>query len=374
MKISSPQPTSPTTPSDEPAPVPDAPTASEPAAGPAGAELGSAAPVQGAGDDEPSAPGRILGAPGRPWTLALVALVVLVALVETTAALWPQSLHEDDLHAACAALRAEFRPGDLITLAPAWLTQLGQRELGDLMPVTMLGRPDARRYSRIWTVSFGPAAANGRAAELAGLTASVQRDFGKVKLARYEQTPVTVTYDLTAQLLSAQVAEAAVGGSAAAAPPPPEVPCLWSGPVPTPRPARGGPPERSAARARPSSGGSWRSTTSRVTAWWRRSPRVSGPSSSTPASPTSTGKVASSPCGLACTTITRARPRSVRPRSWSSLDHGARVTLPVTVAQGFELHELTLPAGHSPTHTIRLEISAASAANHFVGLHGELRR
>ena len=29
---------------------------------------------------------------------------------------------------ACAALRAEFRPGDLIDFAPTWLSQLGQRE------------------------------------------------------------------------------------------------------------------------------------------------------------------------------------------------------------------------------------------------------
>jgi hypothetical protein len=58
------------------------------------------------------------------------------------------------------------------------------------------------------------------------------------------------------------------------------------------------------------------------------------------------------------------------------LDHGAqRQTFTIAVAQGFMLHELPLgPGGKSATHTIRLELTAKSAANHFVGLHGELRR
>ena len=58
------------------------------------------------------------------------------------------------------------------------------------------------------------------------------------------------------------------------------------------------------------------------------------------------------------------------------LDQGARrVPLTVEVAQGFGLHELALPTGPvRPVHVLRIELSAASAQNHFVGLHGELRR
>ncbi len=45
------------------------------------------------------------------------------------------------------------------------------------------------------------------------------------------------------------------------------------------------------------------------------------------------------------------------------------------VAQGFVPHELVLPTGPArPLHTLRIELSAASAPNHLVGLHGELRR
>ncbi len=319
------------------------------------------------------APASASAAPPARWaTLALVAVIVAVAVIEAGAALWPSARLEDELHAACAAVRAEFRPGDLITLGPSWLTQLGQRELGDLMPVTMLGRADARRYARIWTISFGRAGLDTLAADTAGLGASWQRDFGKVKLARYEQKPLTVTYDLTAQLLSAQVAQAALGGTT----PAPEVPCLWSGAAPTPQPGRG------------TAAGAFRcvgSTVERRVMEVDYRPRYGVVTTVAQGQRTiiEYNNIADADWQGSRLALWlglhdyHARKTAVGPAQVVvDLDHGAqRVTLPVTVAQGFAPHELTLPtATAGATHTIRLELSAAAATNHFVGLHGELRR
>ena len=310
--------------------------------------------------------------PRRGATLALLGVVLLVALIETRAALWPQALSEADLRAACAAVRAEFHPGDLIVLAPPWLSPLGQRELGDLMPVTMLGRADARRYARIWTIQFGHAGAGELTADLAGLSAGFRREFGQVTLLRYAQKPVTVTYDLTAQLLAAQVAQAAVGGAPAVASP--ELPCLWSGPVPTPHPQHGPAgafrcPSSTVERRvmeidyRPRYG---------VVATLAQGQRTVLSYSGIPDADWQGGRLA---LWLGLHDY-HARKTAVGPAQVVvDLDHGAqRMPLTVEVAQGFVLHELPLPLAKLPTHTIRIELWAASAANHFVGLHGELRR
>lgn len=314
-------------------------------------------------------------APRRAGALALLALVVGVAVVESGAALGPRGLPDSDLRAACAALRAEFRPGDLIDFAPTWLSQLGQRELGDLMPVTMLGRADARRYARIWTVAFGRAGAAALADELGGLTAREQREFGRLTLSLYEQEPVQVTYDLTAQLLSAQVTQAP-GAAAATADlaPGPEVPCLWSGPIPSAHPARG-----PAGLFRCPS-----STVERRVMEIDYRPRYGVVATlaqgqrtileySIPDADWQGGRLA---LWLGLHDY-HARKTAVGPAQVVvDLDQGARrVPLTVEVAQGFVPHELALPTGPArPVHVLRIELSAASAQNHLVGLHGELRR
>ncbi len=56
--------------------------------------------------------------------------------------------HDGDVHALAVAVRAAHSPGELIAVAPAWLSPLVQRELGDLMPVEHLSRPDAKRFAR----------------------------------------------------------------------------------------------------------------------------------------------------------------------------------------------------------------------------------
>ena len=326
---------------------------------------------------DPPAPTAVADRPPpsrRLPALALLALVVVVAALESGAALGPRVLPAADLQAACAAVRAEFRAGDLIDFAPAWLTQLGQRELGDLMPVTMLGRADSRRYARIWTVTLGQAGAarlnDELAAELTGLTARARREFGHLTLSLYEQAPVAVSYDLTAQLLTAQVAQVAGGEGSRG----PEVPCLWSGPVPTAHPARG-------------AAGAFRCPSATVE---RRVMEVDYRPRYGVVATLAQGQRTILEYSIADADWQgsrlvlwlglhdyHARKTAVGPAQVVvDLDQGARrVPLTIAVTQGFAKHELELPAGPArSSHVVRLELAAASAQNHFVALHGELRR
>lgn len=340
-----------------------------------GAELlaRSGPPASSAPDAEagpPLRPGPGPTAPRRGPALLLVALIVAVAIVEAGAALWPRVLPEEDLRLACTALRAEFQPGDLIVFAPPWMSQLGQRELGDLMPVTMLGRADARRYRRIWTVSFGSTDAAALREDIGGLAVSVQRRFGAMTLSRYEQEPVRVSYDLTEKLLTAQVTQA----PATTAAPAPEVPCLWSGPLPTPLPPRG-----PAGLFRCPS-----ATVERRVMEIDYRPRYGVVATVAPGQRTILEYAGIADADWQGGRLVlwlglhdyHARKTAIGPAQVVvDLDQGARrVPLTVAVAQGFTPHELALPAGDRRTHVIRIEISAASPPGHFVGLHGELRR
>src|SRR6185295_8226043 len=101
---------------------------------------------------------------------------------------------------------AELQPGDLIAVAPSWAEPLGLEQLGDLMPVSMVGRGDGRAYRRIFELSLRGA----HVADAAGLVAEQVRDFGPLRLSRYSQTPVVVAYDLIEHYLEAQSSGGAV--------------------------------------------------------------------------------------------------------------------------------------------------------------------
>src|SRR5437773_2587224 len=51
-------------------------------------------------------------------------------------------------------VRAEHRPGDLVTFSPEWLSPIGRAHLGDLVPVADAGRADTDRYARVFVVRF----------------------------------------------------------------------------------------------------------------------------------------------------------------------------------------------------------------------------
>lgn len=342
------------------------------------------APPPGEEGAPPTTPGPLAGAvsvdrgggrgPGpRLALLGPLLLVVGLALWELTAALFPRTLPDADVKQAAAALRAEFRAGDLIATAPPWIAPLVQRELGDLMPASLVGRADAARFGRIFEVSF----ADQRSADTLGLTPDSQRRFGRLVLARYPHQPVAVTFDLTEQLMAAQVTFGRTGGPAAAqvAASAGEQPCLFSGPPPGPQPPRG------PAGAFRCERGTVEQRTAEVDYQPRRAVVVEAAEG---------GRTA-----LTWTGISDDDWRGGRLVLWLGhhdfhrrktakgpsevvvdLDRGAaRVVLWVEVHQPFLSTEIPLPAGAvGARHSLRIEVAAQSATNHLVALHGEIRR
>jgi hypothetical protein len=153
--------------------------------------------------------------------LAAAAAVATLALVETTLALTAQArvARADEWEAAAVAVRALFRPGDLIVFAPAWVDQIGRAHLGDLMPPEMVGRADDDRYRRVFEVSV-----RGAAAGVGGRVVSDERH-GRVRVRLFEAPhPAEVLTDFTARAEEARVTQRA-GGAAD------ESPCYSDGPA-----------------------------------------------------------------------------------------------------------------------------------------------
>ena len=183
---------------------------------------------------------------GRGSALLGLLAVVGVAGWETAAGLW-RSAHVPqitDLQALAAAVRAELKADDLIATAPAWIDPVVRSELGDRMPIPMLGRPDALRYPRIFEISLHGA----RSEDAQGLVADSVRTFGAYTLRLYHQPAITVTYDAVAQFADATVLQYRSDASRPLADPRsasevdglPATPCLFQGPAPaTCPPARG---------------------------------------------------------------------------------------------------------------------------------------
>ncbi len=129
----------------------------------------------------------------RP-ALVTTALLVLLAAWEilTLARVKAAAPADADWQAAAAFVSAEHRPGqDLIVFAPAWIDPVGRQWLGDKLTLDDLGRMDAASYARVWEVSVRGA----RAPETRSMGAAVlTRDFGPVRVSRFEQAPATVTW------------------------------------------------------------------------------------------------------------------------------------------------------------------------------------
>ncbi len=136
----------------------------------------------------------------------VVALVALVALVETGAALTARArvASDGDWEAAAAEVRAGFGPGDVIAFAPAWVDQIGRAHLGDLVTVEMAGRSDADRYARVWEVSIRGA----RSHDTDGARLVRATQHGRVRVALYEKAATPVVYDFTESAADARVMRA----------------------------------------------------------------------------------------------------------------------------------------------------------------------
>ncbi len=135
----------------------------------------------------------------RQRSLAAVvsALVVLLALAEAVNAFVAPSLAptESDWRAAATAVRAGYRPGDLIVAAPAWADPLMRLQLGDLVPVSIAARMDAARFGRIWEISQR----GERAADTQGTRLLSSSRHGRLTVNLWEKPAARVLFDFLAE-------------------------------------------------------------------------------------------------------------------------------------------------------------------------------
>jgi hypothetical protein len=143
--------------------------------------------------------------------LGAAVVVSLLAVVETTVALVAPWLAPSDADwaAAAAAVRAGFRPGDLIVAAPAWADPILRVQLGDLIPPEVAARMDDDRFARVWEVSQRGA----RAPAAAGGTTTVDDRFGRLRVRLVERPAEIVTYDFVARWADAHVSRRDVTGA-----------------------------------------------------------------------------------------------------------------------------------------------------------------
>ena len=155
-----------------------------------------------------------IGAGRRHLMLGAAVAVSLLAVVETTAALVApfRAPTDADWAAAAAAVRAGFRPGDLIVAAPAWADPILRVQLGDLIPPELAARMDDDRFARVWEVSQRGA----RASAAAGGTTTVDDRFGRLRVRLVERPAEIVTYDFVAHWADARVSRRDARGAVVA--------------------------------------------------------------------------------------------------------------------------------------------------------------
>ena len=146
--------------------------------------------------------GDVADKPRHGLNTILVSVVALVALAELVwgLVLPGRAPSQGDWDAASARVRANFRSGDLVVFAPAWMDQKGRAALGELIPVEMAGRADDDRYGRIWEVALGGARYPAGDAQL-----REEQAFGRLVVRRYDKPSVRVVYDLTSHAHEARV-------------------------------------------------------------------------------------------------------------------------------------------------------------------------
>lgn len=119
--------------------------------------------------------------------------------------------------AAARTIRRDFRPGDLVVVAPEWAAQVARVHLGErLQPLEDVARADTSRFGRLWVVSIRGA----RAPEEEGARLAVTTRHGHVTVRRLAlPSPARVHFDFVRELRRARVAM--VRGGA-------EAPCPWA--------------------------------------------------------------------------------------------------------------------------------------------------
>jgi hypothetical protein len=145
--------------------------------------------------------------------------IALLAIVETGNALVAPSRAPKDADWAAAeqAVRAGWRPGDLIVAAPAWADPILRVHLGDVIPAAVAGRLDDERFARVWEVSQRGA----RAPEAGRGAVALERRFGALTVRLVERPAARVSYDFVDRWTDARVTREQLGR--------PPIPCPRGG-------------------------------------------------------------------------------------------------------------------------------------------------
>jgi uncharacterized protein YndB with AHSA1/START domain len=160
--------------------------------------------------DAPSAP-VLRRAPHPAWAaLLLVAVAELAWHATTRARVAPLS----DWRAAAAFVRAQKRPGDLVTSAPGWTDPILRHVMGDAIGFAEAGRTGTAKWTRMWALTV-----RGELPEDAPpMPPELERGFGRVRVVRWNLGPSPVLFDLVENVRRAEVVRVEGGR---------ERPCTW---------------------------------------------------------------------------------------------------------------------------------------------------
>ena len=132
------------------------------------------------------------------WLIVpLLALAELGALAVTTSRVTPNA----DWRSAATFVRAEQRPGDLITSAPAWTDPVLRLVLGDRITLAQVGRSDTDAFTRMWALAIR----GERPHDAPARDPDFERTFGRVRVLRWDLGPSPVRYDLVEHVRAADV-------------------------------------------------------------------------------------------------------------------------------------------------------------------------
>lgn len=145
------------------------------------------------------------------WLLFLaLAIVEVVAHVVTRS----RVVEAEDWARAAERVRAEWREGDLVVVAPEWADPLLRQHLGDRITLEDAGRSDLAQVRRLWALSIR----GHRPREAPSGAPEHDEQVGRVRILRWDMPGDAVLYDLTEHVEQAQVAMVEGGR---------EVPCTW---------------------------------------------------------------------------------------------------------------------------------------------------
>ena len=145
------------------------------------------------------------------WLLVpLLALIEVASLAVRVSRVAPHS----DWRAAATFVRAQQRPGDLITSAPAWTDPVLRLVLGDRVTLAQTGRSDPDAFTRMWALTVR----GERPHDAPPRDPDFEQAFGKVRVLRWDLGASPVRFDLVEHVREAEVVR--VEGAS-------ELPCPW---------------------------------------------------------------------------------------------------------------------------------------------------